>query len=107
MRAAPPCVRAGLPRLQDGKAKRIAWGQPGHDPSLWLCTQAAFEAAFPTGRQISLDAACDGLGISRKARTRHGALVDAALTAKVLVSLLERRSASRGARSPGGDRFAA
>ncbi len=65
---------------------RTKWGEEAYPIGRWLCTQRAFARQFPQASK-SLDAACDRLWLDRSERDVHGALLDADLTADVLVML--------------------
>ncbi|RBP07291.1 DNA polymerase-3 subunit epsilon [Roseiarcus fermentans] len=72
------------------RAKVIAWGESAYPDERYLCTQVLFAQLFP-GATRSLTAMCDRLVIDSSERDgRHGALLDAEMTADALI-LLERQ----------------
>jgi DNA polymerase III subunit epsilon len=72
------------------RAKVIAWGETAYADDRFICTQRLFAQLFP-GASKSLTAMCDRLAIDSSDRDeRHGALLDADMTADALV-LLERQ----------------
>lgn len=73
------------------RAGAIAWGEQAYGPERWICTQRAFKRRVAKGEKTKLDAACDHYGIDRAGRVKHGALLDADLTADVLIAMLEDR----------------
>lgn len=74
---------------EHARAGLCAWGEEVQLPDNWFCTQVAFAGLFP-GAPKSLDAACDRLWVDRSDRfEKHGALLDADLTADVFSKMLE------------------
>ena len=72
------------------RAKAIAWGESAYAEARYFCTQILFAQLFP-GATKSLTAMCDRLVLDSSERDeRHGALLDADMTADALV-LLERQ----------------
>ena len=72
------------------RAKAIAWGESAYPEERYVCTQILFAQLFP-GASKSLTAMCDRLVIDSSERDdRHGALLDADMTADALI-LLERQ----------------
>ncbi|AOG03199.1 exonuclease, DNA polymerase III, epsilon subunit family domain protein (plasmid) [Bosea sp. RAC05] len=65
---------------------RTNWGDEAYPIGRWLCTQRAFARQFNQTSK-SLDVVCDKLWLDRSERDFHGALLDADLTADVLVML--------------------
>lgn len=71
------------------RAKAIAWGARAYDEARYVCTQKLYAQIFP-GASTSLTAMCDRLALDASARDdRHGALLDADMTADALL-LLDR-----------------
>lgn len=71
------------------RAKAIAWGESAYAPTRYVCTQRLYAHLFP-GASTSLTAMCDRLALDASVRDdRHGALLDADMTADALI-LLER-----------------
>jgi DNA polymerase III subunit epsilon len=71
------------------RAKAIEWGESGYPEERYICTQVLFAQLFP-GSSKSLTSMRDRLGLDSSERgARHGALLDADMTADALV-LLER-----------------
>jgi len=72
------------------RAKAIAWGDSAYPEERYICTQILYAQLFP-GASMSLTAMCDRLALDSSERVdRHGALLDADMTADALI-LLERR----------------
>jgi len=72
------------------RAKAIAWGESAYDEARYICTQRLYAQLFP-GASQSLTAMCDRLALDSSERDgKHGALLDADMTADALI-LLERR----------------
>ncbi len=72
------------------RAKAIAWGDSAYPDERYICTQILYAQLFP-GASKSLTAMCDRLALDSSERDdRHGALLDADMTADALI-LLERR----------------
>jgi len=72
------------------RAKAIEWGQSAYAEDRYICTQVLFAQLFP-GATRSLTAMCDRLALDSSERDdRHGALLDADMTADALI-LLERQ----------------
>ena len=81
------------------RAKTIAWGDSAYPKERYICTQALFAQLFP-GATKSLTAMCDRLALNSSERDdRHGALLDADMTADALV-LLERQLKHGGSGAP-------
>ena len=71
------------------RAKAIAWGESAYPDERYICTQVLFAELFP-GASKSLTAMADRLVLDSSERDdRHGALLDADMTADALM-LLER-----------------
>jgi len=71
------------------RAKAIEWGDSAYGEERYICTQILYEQTFP-GATKSLTAMCDRLALDASERDdRHGALLDADMTADALI-LLER-----------------
>ena len=71
------------------RAKAIEWGESAYPEERYICTQVLFAQLFP-GSSKSLTSMCDRLVLDSSERDdRHGALLDADMTADALV-LLER-----------------
>ena len=69
------------------RAKVIAWGDSAYDEERYICTQSLFAQIFPGGAK-SLTAMCDRLALDASERDdRHGALLDADMTADALILL--------------------
>ena len=67
----------------------IEWGESAYAEERYFCTQALFAQLFP-GANKSLTSMCDRLVLDSSERDdRHGALLDADMTADALI-LLER-----------------
>ena len=72
------------------RAKAIAWGESAYPYDRYICTQLLYAQLFP-GANKSLTAMCDRLALDSSDRDdRHGALLDADMTADALI-LLERQ----------------
>jgi DNA polymerase III subunit epsilon len=71
------------------RAKVIEWGDSAYGEERYICTQILYEQIFP-GATKSLTAMCDRLALDASERDdRHGALLDADMTADALL-LLQR-----------------
>jgi DNA polymerase-3 subunit epsilon len=69
------------------RAKVIAWGESAYAEERYICTQALFAQLFP-GASKSLTSMCDRLALDTSERDdRHGALLDADMTADALILL--------------------
>ena len=69
------------------RAKAIGWGENAYAEERYICTQRLFAQLFP-GAGKSLTSMCDRLALDASARdSRHGALLDADMTADALVLL--------------------
>ena len=69
------------------RAKAIAWGDSAYPNDRYICTQILYGQLFP-GASRSLTAMCDRLALDSSERDdRHGALLDADMTADALVLL--------------------
>jgi DNA polymerase-3 subunit epsilon len=72
------------------RAKAIQWGESAYDEQRYICTQMLFAQLFP-GAVKSLTSMCDRLVLDSSERDdRHGALLDADMTADALI-LMERQ----------------
>jgi DNA polymerase-3 subunit epsilon len=72
------------------RAKVIGWGESAYDEERYICTQRLFAQLYP-GAGKSLTSMCDRLALDSSSRDeRHGALLDAEMTADALV-LLEQQ----------------
>ena len=72
------------------RAKIIAWGEAAYEDDRYICTQRLFAQLFP-GAGKSLTSMCDRLALDASERDeKHGALLDADMTADALI-LLERQ----------------
>ena len=72
------------------RAKAIEWGESAYPNERYICTQILYAQLFP-GATKSLTAMCDRLALNSSDRDdRHGALLDADMTADALI-LLERQ----------------
>jgi len=72
------------------RAKAIGWGDSAYPDERYVCTQILYAQLFP-GATKSLTAMCDRLALNSSDRDdRHGALLDADITADALI-LLERQ----------------
>ena len=68
----------------------IPWGECAYAEERYICTQVLFAQLFP-GAIKSLTSMCDRLVLDSSERDdRHGALLDAHMTAEALI-LLERQ----------------
>jgi DNA polymerase-3 subunit epsilon len=71
------------------RAKAIAWGESAYPRERYICTQILFAQLYP-GAGKSLTSMCDRLALDSSARDeKHGALLDADMTADAL-ALLEQ-----------------
>jgi DNA polymerase III subunit epsilon len=69
------------------RAKAIGWGESAYDEERYICTQLLYAQLYP-GAGRSLTAMCDRLALDASERDdRHGALLDADLTADALILL--------------------
>jgi len=81
------------------RAKAIAWGESAFPGERYICTQILYAQLFP-GANKSLTAMCDRLALDSSERDdRHGALLDADMTADALI-LLERQLKHGGSEAP-------
>jgi DNA polymerase-3 subunit epsilon len=84
------------------RAKAIEWGENAYEEARYICTQRLFAQLYP-GAGKSLTSMCDRLALDASERdSRHGALLDADMTADALI-LLERQLKTRetsGAAAP-------
>ncbi|RAI45804.1 exonuclease domain-containing protein [Rhodoplanes roseus] len=81
------------------RAKAIAWGESAYAAGRYVCTQRLYAQIFP-GASTSLTAMCDRLALDASARDdRHGALLDADMTADALI-LLEQILKGGGSAAP-------
>jgi DNA polymerase-3 subunit epsilon len=81
------------------RAKAIAWGDSAYPNERYVCTQILYAQLFP-GASKSLTATCDRLALDSSDRDdRHGALLDADMTADALI-LLERQLKHGGSKAP-------
>jgi DNA polymerase III subunit epsilon len=72
------------------RAKLIPWGESAYAEERYICTQVLFAQLFPRAIK-SLTSMCDRLVLDSSERDdRHGALLDAHMTADALI-LLERQ----------------
>ena len=72
------------------RAKAVAWGEAAYEDDRYICTQRLFAQLFP-GAGKSLTSMCDRLALDASARDeKHGALLDADMTADALI-LLEQQ----------------
>ena len=72
------------------RAKAIKWGEVAYDEARYICTQRLYAQLYP-GAGLSLTAMCDRLALDASERDeRHGALLDADMTADALI-LLEQQ----------------
>ncbi len=77
---------------------RIAWGTTAFGHDRFICTRAMSHTLFP-GASGSLDALCDRLWLDRSDRfARHGALLDADLTADAFLKMALGDTGPRTAR---------
>jgi len=69
------------------RAKVIEWGDSAYGEERYICTQILYEQIFP-GATKSLTSMCDRLALDASERDdRHGALLDADMTADALILL--------------------
>jgi DNA polymerase III subunit epsilon len=69
------------------RAKVIEWGDSAYGEERYICTQILYEQIFP-GATKSLTSMCDRLALDASERDdRHGALLDADMTADALIVL--------------------
>jgi DNA polymerase-3 subunit epsilon len=69
------------------RAKVIQWGESANAEERYICTQVLFAQLFP-GASESLTSTCDRLVLDSSERDdRHGALLDAHMTADALILL--------------------
>jgi DNA polymerase-3 subunit epsilon len=69
------------------RAKVIPWGESAYPEERYICTQVLFAQLFP-GSSKSLTSMCDRLVLDSSERDdRHGALLDAHMTADALILL--------------------
>jgi DNA polymerase-3 subunit epsilon len=69
------------------RAKAIEWGEAAYPTERYICTQQLYAQVHP-GAPKSLTAMCDRLALDSSSRDdRHGALLDADLTADALIEL--------------------
>ncbi len=69
------------------RAKAIGWGDSAYDEERYICTQRLYAQLYP-GAGRSLTAMCDRLTLDASERDdRHGALLDADMTADALILL--------------------
>jgi DNA polymerase-3 subunit epsilon len=69
------------------RAKVIEWGDSAYGQERYICTQILYEQIFP-GATKSLTSMCDRLALDASERDdRHGALLDADMTADALILL--------------------
>lgn len=81
------------------RAKAIAWGESAYTEDRFVCTQRLYAQLFP-GASTSLTAVCDRLALDASVRDdRHGALLDAEMTADALI-LLEQMLKHGAAAAP-------
>lgn len=81
------------------RAKVIPWGERAYDETRYVCTQKLYAQIFP-GASTSLTAMCDRLALDASERDdRHGALLDADMTADALM-LLEQILKDGGSAAP-------
>jgi DNA polymerase-3 subunit epsilon len=81
------------------RAKAIGWGESAYPHERYICTQMLYAQLFP-GATKSLTAMCDRLALDSSDRDdRHGALLDADMTADALI-LLERQLKTGGNEAP-------
>jgi DNA polymerase III subunit epsilon len=67
------------------RAKVIGWGESAYAEERYICTQVLFAQLFP-GASKSLTSMCDRLVLDSSERDdRHGALLDADMTADALI----------------------
>jgi DNA polymerase-3 subunit epsilon len=83
---AAPRFPAILPTVR-ARAKVIEWGDSAYGEERYICTQILYEQIFP-GATKSLTSMCDRLALDASERDdRHGALLDAEMTADALILL--------------------
>ncbi len=71
------------------RAKAISWGDDAYPNERYVCTQLLFAQLYP-GAAKSLTAMCDRLVVDSSERDlKHGALLDADMTADALLLLVE------------------
>jgi DNA polymerase III subunit epsilon len=76
--------------MSSSRAKVIQWGESAYGEERYICTQILFAQLFP-GASKSLTSMCYRLVLDSSERDdRHGALLDAHMTADALI-LLERQ----------------
>jgi len=81
------------------RADAIAWGNSAYPSERYICTQILYAQLFP-GASKSLTAMWDRLALDSSERDdRHGALLDADMTADALI-LLERQLKHGGSEAP-------
>ncbi len=81
------------------RAKMIAWGESAYPTERYLCTQVLYAQLYP-GAAKSLTAMCDRLVLDSSERdVKHGALLDADMTADALI-LLEQELKHGRAETP-------
>jgi DNA polymerase III subunit epsilon len=81
------------------RAKVIEWGDSAYGEERYICTQILYEQIFP-GATKSLTSMCDRLALDASERDdRHGALLDADMTADALI-LLEHLLKHRESAAP-------
>ena len=69
------------------RAKVIAWGESAYAGDQYICTQLLYAQLYP-GAPKSLTAMCDRLALDTSGRdAKHGALLDADMTADALLLL--------------------
>jgi DNA polymerase-3 subunit epsilon len=69
------------------RARKIEWGESAYDEARYICTQRLFAQLYP-GAGKSLTSMCDRLALDTSDRDeRHGALLDADMTADALILL--------------------
>ena len=79
------------------RAKAIAWGESVYPENRYICTQVLYAQIFP-GASKSLTAMCDRLALDSSERDdRHGALLDAEMTADALLLLTPMLEGGEGA----------
>ena len=72
------------------RAKALQWGEFAYEEARYICTQRLYAQLYP-GAGLSLTAMCDRLALDASERDeRHGALLDADMTADALI-LLEQQ----------------
>ena len=85
------------------RAKVIAWGESAYPNERYICTQLLYAQLYP-GAAKSLTAMCDRLVLDSSERdAKHGALLDADMTADALIMLEQELKHGRDgeARAPG------